>query len=143
MSRHRRSIKDLSLILLIMLVAAFYAWQVDIFANEGNAPRKDQTIEVDELLLLGAVLMLALLVFAVRRYLEQKRETARRIAAEAHARELAFQDGLTGLPNRRQYDDALKAALAAEERGGGGGAGGVLDLGGFKQINDVHSHGIG
>ncbi len=143
MSRHRRSIKDLSLILLIMLVAAFYAWQVDIFANEGNAPRKDQTIEVDELLLLGAVLMLALLVFAVRRYLEQKRETARRIAAEAHARELAFQDGLTGLPNRRQYDDALKAALAAPPRGGAVHAVFLLDLNGFKQINDVHGHGIG
>lgn len=143
MSRHRRSIKDLSLILLIMLVAAFYAWQVDIFANEGNAPRKEQTIEVDELLLLGAVLMLALLVFAVRRYLEQKRETARRIAAEAHARELAFQDGLTGLPNRRQYDDALKAALAAPPRGGGVHAVFLLDLNGFKQINDVHGHGIG
>ncbi|HEV7359382.1 MAG TPA: hypothetical protein VGN99_15405 [Steroidobacteraceae bacterium] len=36
MSRHRRSIKDLSLILIIMLVATFYAWQVDIFANEGK-----------------------------------------------------------------------------------------------------------
>jgi diguanylate cyclase (GGDEF)-like protein len=143
MSRHRRSIKDLALILLIMLVATFYAWQVDIFANEGNAPPKEQTIEVDELLLLGGLLMLALLVFAIRRYLEQKRETGRRIAAEAHARELAFQDGLTGLPNRRQYDDALKAALAAPPRGGAVHAVFLLDLNGFKQINDVHGHAIG
>ena len=88
MSRHRRSIKDLSLILLIMLVATFYAWQVDVFANEGHTSAKEQTIEVDELLLLGGVLMLALLVFAIRRYLEQKRETGRRVAAEKRAREL-------------------------------------------------------
>jgi diguanylate cyclase (GGDEF)-like protein len=143
MSRHRRSIKDLSLIALIMLVAAFYAWQVDIFANEANAPPKEQTIEVDELLLLGGLLMLALLVFAIRRYLEQKRETGRRVAAETLARELAFQDGLTGLPNRRQFDDALKTALASPPRGGAVHAVLLLDLNGFKQINDVHGHAIG
>ena len=143
MSRHRRSIKDVGLIWLIMLVAVFYAWQVDIFANEGNAPPKEQTVEVDEMLLLGGLLMLALLVFAIRRYLEQRRETARRIAAEMHARELAFQDGLTGLPNRRQYDDALRAALAAPPRGGAVHAVFLLDLNGFKQINDVHGHAIG
>ena len=143
MSRHRRSIKDLSLILIIMMVATFYAWQVDIFANEGNVTVKQQTLEVDELLLLGGVLMLAMLMFAIRRYLEQKRETVRRVAAETHARELAFQDGLTGLPNRRQYDDALKAALAAPPRGGAVHAVFLLDLNGFKQINDVHGHAIG
>jgi diguanylate cyclase (GGDEF)-like protein len=143
MSRHRRSIKDLSLILLIMLVATFYAWQVDIFANEGHTSAKQQTIEVDELLLLSGVLMLALLVFAIRRYLEQKRETGRRVAAETRARVIAFQDGLTGLPNRRQYDDALKAALAAPPRGGAVHAVFLLDLNGFKQINDVHGHAIG
>jgi diguanylate cyclase (GGDEF)-like protein len=87
--------------------------------------------------------MLALLVFAIRGYREQKRETGRRVAAETHARELAFQDGLTGLPNRRQYDDALKAALAAPPRGGAVHGVFLLDLNGFKQINDVHGHAIG
>ena len=143
MSRHRRSIKDFALIGLMLLVATFYAWQVDIFANEGNASQKEQTIEVDELLLLGGLLMLALLVFAIRRYVEQRRETARRVAAEMHARELAFQDGLTGLPNRRQYDDALRAALSAPPRGGAVHAVFLLDLNGFKQVNDVHGHAIG
>jgi len=143
MSRHRRSIKDLALIGLIMLVGLFYAWQVDIFANQGNTPSKNQTIEVDEMLMLGGVLMLALLVFAIRRFIEQKKETGRRVAAEKHARELAFQDGLTGLPNRRQYDAALKAALAAPPRGGAVHAVFLLDLNGFKQINDVHGHAIG
>ncbi|HEX3604022.1 MAG TPA: hypothetical protein VHU43_08020 [Steroidobacteraceae bacterium] len=40
-------------------------------ATIGQAPRavsvKEQTLEVDELLLLGGVLMLAMLVFAIRR----------------------------------------------------------------------------
>jgi diguanylate cyclase (GGDEF)-like protein len=142
-SRHRVSIKDLSLILIIMLAATFYAWQVDIFANPDGAPPREQVIEVDEMLLLGGLLMLAMLVFAIRRYLEQRRETARRMAAESYVRELAFQDGLTGLPNRRQFDDALKAALAAPPRGGAVHAVLLLDLNGFKQINDVHGHAIG
>jgi predicted signal transduction protein with EAL and GGDEF domain len=101
MSQHRTSFKDLSLIIAMMLVASYYAWRVDIFKNENGLASKDQTIEVDELLLLGGLLMTTLLIFAVRRYLEQKRETARRVAAEKLAREIALQDGLTGLPNRR------------------------------------------
>src|ERR1700744_3539109 len=142
-SQHRSSFKDLSLIVLIMLIAIYYAWQVDIFKNQDNLPPRLQTIEVDEVLLLGGLLMTALLVFAVRRYVEQRRETSRRVAAEKHAREIALQDGLTGLPNRRQYDDALKAALAAPPRGGAVHAVFLLDLNGFKQINDVHGHAIG
>jgi diguanylate cyclase (GGDEF)-like protein len=143
MSQHRTSVKDLSLIAVIMLVAVYYAWRVDIFTNQDDLPPKQQIIEVDELLLLGGLLMTTLLIFAVRRYVEQKRETSRRVAAEKHAREIAFQDGLTGLPNRRQYDDALKAALAAPPRGGAVHAVFLLDLNGFKQINDVHGHAIG
>src|ERR1700733_10566305 len=101
MSQHRSSVKDLSLIAVIMLVAAYYAWRVDIFKNQGELPPIQQTIEVDELLLLGGLLMATLLIFAVRRYAEQRRETSRRVAAEKNAREIALQDGLTGLPNRR------------------------------------------
>jgi diguanylate cyclase (GGDEF)-like protein len=143
MTRHRASLKDLSIILIVMLAAAFYAWQVDIFVNEGTTSPREQTIELDEVLLLGGLLMLAMLVFAIRRYLEQRRETRRRIAAEQHARELAFQDGLTGLPNRRQFDDALKAALDALPRGGAVHGVFLLDLNGFKKVNDVHGHAIG
>jgi len=79
----------------------------------------------------------------VRRYLEQKREISRRVLAEERVRELAFQDGLTGLPNRRQFDDSLKAALAAPPRSGAAHAVFLLDLNGFKQVNDVYGHGIG
>ncbi len=35
-SRHRRSIKDLSLLLAFVLVAGFIASQIDIFATEGR-----------------------------------------------------------------------------------------------------------
>ncbi|MHB8477628.1 MAG: putative bifunctional diguanylate cyclase/phosphodiesterase [Steroidobacteraceae bacterium] len=141
--RHRIAIKDLSLIFLGTLLALYYAFEVDIFANEGSIAVHEAVIELDEALLIGVFVTFALLIFGVRQYLGQKREMARRIAAEQHVRELAYQDGLTGLPNRRQYEEALKAAVAAPPRAGASHGVFLLDLNGFKQINDVHGHGVG
>ena len=50
---------------------------------------------------------------AVRRMRAQGREVQRRTVAERRARELAFQDPLTGLANRRQFDEAVAGALSA------------------------------
>jgi predicted signal transduction protein with EAL and GGDEF domain len=128
MKRHRIAIKDLSLILAGTLLALYYAYEVDIFANEGSVAVHEHTIELDEALLIGALVGFALLIFGARQYLAQKREVARRIAAEHHVRELAYQDGLTDLPNRRQYDEALRAAIAAPPRAGASHAVLMLDL---------------
>jgi diguanylate cyclase (GGDEF)-like protein len=141
--RHRRSIKDLSILVAILLVGLFVAFEVDIFANEDKMTVHEETVELDEVLLLGGLLAVGLLVFAIRRYREQKQEAARRIVAEQHVRELAFQDGLTGLPNRRQFDEALATALASPPRAGAFHAVLLMDLNGFKRVNDIHGHAIG
>ena len=141
--QHRRSLKDLTVLLAVLLVGLYLTFEYDLFKNGDNAPPRERTIELDEALLLGAVVAVVLLAFSIRRYLEQKRETVRRIAAEQHARELAFQDPLTGLANRRQFDEALKAAVAAPPREGAVHAVLLLDLNGFKQINDVYGHSTG
>lgn len=141
--RHRFTIRDLSLIFVGTLVALYLAYAIDIFDNEPGIGVRQAEIELDEALLIGALLGVTLLLYSIRQYLVQKREMARRIAAEHHARELAYQDGLTGLPNRRQYDDALRAALAAPPRAGASHGVFLLDLNGFKQVNDLHGHGIG
>lgn len=143
MIRHRFAIQDLSVVIAIVLVAAFLAFEFDIYANEEGVSRKQETIELDEALTLGAILTVGLLIFSIRRYREQKRETGRRIAAERHARELAFQDPLTGLANRRQFDEALRAAIASPPSAGASHAVFFLDLNGFKKVNDVYGHGIG
>ncbi|MEI9804923.1 MAG: EAL domain-containing protein [Pseudolabrys sp.] len=140
--RHRVSLQDAGFILATVIIVAYLLFEFDIFVAPG-ASVVEKTIELDELALLGAVVCLGLLAFAWRRLNEQKRETRKRIAAEQRARELAFQDPLTGLPNRRQFADALKVAVAAPPHAGGVHCLLMLDLNGFKQINDVYGHGTG
>jgi diguanylate cyclase (GGDEF)-like protein len=141
--RHRVSIQDLGIIAAILLVLGYVAVEIDIFAHEGGVSQQEQKIELNEMLLLGAALAVGLLIFAIRRYFDQKREVARRTAAEQQARELAYQDPLTGLANRRQFDEALKTAAASPPAAGSSHAVLLLDLNGFKKINDNYGHNIG
>ncbi|HEY4265046.1 MAG TPA: EAL domain-containing protein [Micropepsaceae bacterium] len=141
--RHRVTIQDGSLLVAVLLLMTYLAFEIDVFENAPNVPPQEQVIELDEGLGLGALFAAGMLIFAGRRYQEQKREMARRIAAEREARTLALHDALTGLPNRRQFDSALKAAIAAMPRAGACHAVFLLDLNGFKKVNDVHGHGAG
>jgi diguanylate cyclase (GGDEF)-like protein len=141
--RHRFAMRDLSIVAVFALVTLYWVYEVDVFENAPGLSTKNATIELDEALLVGGLLALALLAFAWRQYVRQRHETARRVAAEQHARELAYQDGLTGLPNRRRFDEALKEAIGSPPRAGACHGLFLLDLNGFKQINDIHGHGVG
>ena len=56
---------------------------------------------------------------------------------------LALHDPLTGLPNRRLLEDRLANMLERAERNHTRAAILVVDLDGFKQINDTHGHAVG
>ena len=143
MTRHRVRIFDGAVLVILTLAALFYCYEVDVFANAPGEGPKPHTLELDEVLLVAAIFCGGLVIFALRRLAEQKRETRRRIAAEQEVRTLAFHDVLTGLPNRRQFDDALRVAAAAPPRTGGSHAILLLDLNGFKRVNDVFGHAVG
>jgi predicted signal transduction protein with EAL and GGDEF domain len=139
---HRVGIQDLSFVALVALAASYFLYVFDICVAPGASPVAN-TIELDEMFLLGFILTAGLLLFAARQLHIQKKETQRRLEVEHQIRQLALQDPLTGLANRRAFNDALKAAVAAPPRAEGAHALFVLDLNGFKQINDVYGHGVG
>ncbi len=140
--RHHRLLVEFTTLLGFVIVGPILAFELDFFDN-GTGSRRD-AIELDEVLLLGGLLLaLALALFTLRRYVEQRREMLRRAAAEREIRRLAFQDPLTGLPNRRRFDDELQRALGALPRAQAMHGVFLLDLNGFKQINDLHGHDTG
>lgn len=141
--RHRRTVQDSAFLLAFMAVSTLIAYEFDVFSSAPGVPPLDHLINLDEALALVSLLCLGLLVLCWRFLKLQRREVARRIEAERHARELAFEDTLTGLPNRRRFDQELKAAIAALPRSGWAHAVFLLDLNGFKRVNDVYGHATG
>lgn len=57
--------------------------------------------------------------------------------------QLAREDSLTGMPNRRSLDERLELALADAQRSGEGFAVIMMDVNGFKSVNDVLGHRAG
>ena len=62
--------------------------------------------------------------------------------AEAYGRQ-AREDALTGLPNRRHFDEVLARDLALVRRGGHPLCLALQDIDHFKRINDAWSHSVG
>jgi diguanylate cyclase (GGDEF)-like protein len=73
--------------------------------------------------------------------LQHQRERVRRATAHAHA--LALQDPLTGVANRRGFEQRAAAELARARRHGLSFTVLYIDLDRFKRVNDVAGHAAG
>lgn len=88
------------------------------------------------------VFVLSLIIFLVivRRLHELTRHA---FGLGRHFEELATRDSLTGLRNRREFNVALEREYASAKRKNDGMAVLLMDLDGFKQVNDTHGHDAG
>jgi diguanylate cyclase (GGDEF)-like protein/PAS domain S-box-containing protein len=66
-----------------------------------------------------------------------------RVEAEARLRHMADHDALTGLFNRRRFEEELERHIAHGRRYGMSGALLLLDLDDFKRVNDGYGHRAG
>jgi diguanylate cyclase (GGDEF)-like protein/PAS domain S-box-containing protein len=71
------------------------------------------------------------------------RDITERVQLEEQLTQQAFYDGLTGMANRALFRDRLDQALARSERSRGVLAVLLIDLDGFKQVNDSLGHDAG
>lgn len=70
-------------------------------------------------------------------------DVTRQHEAEATIRKQAQYDGLTGLPNRSLFNEFLRRRLEEARRTGEGIGVLLLDLNGFKEVNDTLGHAVG
>jgi diguanylate cyclase (GGDEF)-like protein/PAS domain S-box-containing protein len=76
-------------------------------------------------------------------YIAQLQDISERKRLEEHLRHLADHDPLTGLRNRRLFEHDLRLQVARSRRYGEQAALMVIDLDGFKRVNDQHGHTVG
>lgn len=96
----------------------------------------------------GVLLLVLVSVSLLVAQLAQLRETARRrrhdlSKALQRIQELATQDELTGLPNRRDMQARLQHEQQRLRRSGGAATVALIDVDHFKAINDLHGHQAG
>jgi two-component system, cell cycle response regulator len=118
------------------LVEAFEAG-VDDFMSKPLKPR-----------VLAARLRAGQRVIQLQEEIERDREEIRRFAAELavtnrRLQEVALTDPLTGFPNRRFAMERIEQEWAACTRNQRSLSCMVIDIDGFKQINDNHGHDVG
>jgi len=137
----RTSRDALFVLAMIPPTYALLLW-IDAFDRFYDYSRANENWQIDEITALFLVLGLAGAVFAIRRWLDLRKEVRRRRAAEDKANALARHDMLTGLPNRRHFVDEAAKEIAALRKGHECAIF-LIDLDFFKPVNDLYGHDVG
>jgi diguanylate cyclase (GGDEF)-like protein len=117
-----------AMVLVYAALASTWLW-----LDTGDAPAVAPRTRVLILALSGTSLLLALIVArALAQSVKRQAELERQLA------ELARVDALTGVPNRRVWDEELAKGLERARRAGKPCSVGLIDLDHFKRFNDTH-----
>ena len=76
-------------------------------------------------------------------WLGQSQDITERRSLEDRLRRLADEDALTSVPNRRSFEESVRLTLELCSRHEIAGSLLLIDLDGFKAINDTHGHAVG
>ena len=123
----------------IMVTAIVDSAFVGFFATTGQPTLIATAINVA----LVSIGMLAILMINYRDFTRMIEAQLRTEALSNENLRLANLDSLTDLPNRRAFFTYLKQAFEAARDSGGRLAVGILDLDGFKPVNDIYGHAAG
>jgi diguanylate cyclase (GGDEF)-like protein len=140
------SARDFILLSAIMLFCVLMAQQYDIFGFLASLAYPRRLISPAEAVLLGCIGAGCVYVFISRRQAEMRKEdlNSEVLASEMRLlRRLAMQDPLTSLPNRRVLLESLELATSGVPLEGRWHAVFLLDLNGFKHVNDRYGHAVG
>jgi diguanylate cyclase (GGDEF)-like protein len=139
----RRDVKD-AIVIVVILVAQFVCFDMgDLFLKVADFAKEYEDWGADDLFLMSFMLCLSLMVYSFRRLQDLAKAMKGRAAAEDQALKLARHDPLTDLPNRRLFTEKLDDALQRTASEGCRTAVLMLDLDGFKAINDTYGHAAG
>jgi diguanylate cyclase (GGDEF)-like protein len=141
-----QSLWDGAVLASFMSVALLIALHYDIFTFVAALADPKRDITLAEAVLLAIVYAICVYIFVARRINEERCDEANQLQLEREMRELrelAMQDPLTKLPNRRALLAALDAAAANCDARCAKHAFFILDLNGFKRVNDLHGHSVG
>lgn len=111
--------------------------------SSSGIPRQAGSREIEDLS--GALEAMTDKLVSAKRELEarvQERTEALTIANEELAR-LARHDPLTGLPNRRAFEEHAHMLVAAARRSGEALSVAIVDADHFKRVNDTYGHAVG
>ncbi|OHV61002.1 diguanylate cyclase [Mesorhizobium sp. LCM 4577] len=131
-----------------------YGQLQDIAADLDTASRVDKIVYLNKLLFVTGALLATALFFGTffiyplirGQVREEGKLRAMTVSLSARSQTLeqaALTDGLTGMQNRRYFDDALREYLHEFRRIDRPVGLMILDLDHFKQVNDTHGHDVG
>lgn len=140
------SFRDAALIGAFMVFVVLLARHYDLFTFLRELAQPAHKVSSAETALIALLFGICVALFVARRLEEGRCDVAyeRRLEREiTELRELAMHDPLTNLPNRRVLLTALDRAIESSGERKETHAFFLMDLNGFKSVNDAYGHAVG